>query len=47
MANGETVTRSVGFGIVQVGEHFTVDEAERLWVSSPQGELRMIVVRVN
>ena len=26
MANGEPVTRSVGFAIVQVGEHFTVDE---------------------
>ena len=26
MANGETVTRSVGFAIVQVGEYFTVDE---------------------
>jgi hypothetical protein len=26
MANGQTVTRSVGFAIVRVGETFTVDE---------------------
>lgn len=26
MANGEIVTRSVGFAIVRVGKHFTIDE---------------------
>jgi predicted aspartyl protease len=26
MANGQQVTRNVGFAIVRVGEHFTVDE---------------------
>jgi predicted aspartyl protease len=26
MANGQTVTRSVGFAIVRIGERFTVDE---------------------
>jgi predicted aspartyl protease len=26
MANGDVVTRSVGFAIVRVGEHFTIDE---------------------
>lgn len=26
LANGEVITRSVGFGIVRVGEHFTIDE---------------------
>lgn len=26
MANGQVVTRSVGFAILRVGEHFTIDE---------------------
>ena len=26
MANGEVVTRSVGFAILRVGKHFTIDE---------------------
>jgi predicted aspartyl protease len=26
MANGQTVTRSVGFAILRIGEHFTIDE---------------------
>ena len=26
MANGQTVTRSVGFAILRVGEYFTIDE---------------------
>jgi predicted aspartyl protease len=26
MANGQRVTRSVGFAILRVGEHFTIDE---------------------
>lgn len=26
MANGQTITRSVGFAILRIGEHFTIDE---------------------
>jgi predicted aspartyl protease len=26
MANGQVITRSVGFAILRVGEHFTIDE---------------------
>ena len=26
MANGQQITRSVGFAIIRVGDHFTIDE---------------------
>ncbi len=26
MANGQTITRSVGFAVIRIGDHFTVDE---------------------
>jgi len=38
MANGERVTRSVGFGIVRVGEAFTVDEV----VFAEEGDLLLL-----
>jgi predicted aspartyl protease len=35
LANGQTVTRSVGFAIVRVDKHFTIDEV----VFAEKGEL--------
>jgi predicted aspartyl protease len=41
MANGELITRSVGFAIVRVGEHFTVDEV----VFAEKGDLLLLGAR--
>jgi len=41
MANGQQVTRSVGFGIVPIGEHFTVDEI----VFGKEGDLQLLGAR--
>lgn len=41
MANGQQVTRSVGFAIVRVGEHFTVDEV----VFAEEGDLALLGAR--
>jgi len=41
MANGQQVTRSVGFGIVHIGEHFTVDEI----VFGEEGDLQLLGAR--
>src|SRR5271157_6604976 len=41
MANGQRVTRSVGFAIVRVDKHFTVDEV----VFSEPGDLLLLGAR--
>jgi predicted aspartyl protease len=41
MANGEVVTRSVGFAIVRVGNNFTIDEV----VFSEPGDLALLGAR--
>ena len=41
MANRERVTRSVGFAIVRVGEHFTIDEV----VFAEKGDLLLLGAR--
>lgn len=41
MANGQHVTRSVGFGIIHIGEHFTVDEI----VFGEGGDLQLLGAR--
>lgn len=41
MANGQQVTRSVGFGIIRVGETFTVDEI----VFAEKGDLLLLGAR--
>lgn len=41
MANGQQVTRSVGFAILRVGEHFTVDEV----VFAEKGDLLLLGAR--
>lgn len=41
MANGQTVTRSVGFAIVRVNKYFTVDEV----VFAEQGDLLLLGAR--
>lgn len=41
MANGQQVTRSVGFGIVRVKEHYTVDEI----VFAEPGDLSLLGAR--
>jgi len=41
MANGERITRSVGFAIVRVGEHFTIDEV----VFAEKGDLLLLGAR--
>ena len=38
MANGERITRSVGFAIIHVGEAFTVDEV----VFAEEGDLLLL-----
>jgi predicted aspartyl protease len=38
MANGQRITRSVGFAIVRVGSHFTVDEI----VFAEKGDLLLL-----
>ena len=41
MANGTTVTRGVGFAIIRIGEHFTVDEV----VFAEPGDLALLGAR--
>ena len=41
MANGEVVTRSVGFAILRVGKHFTIDEV----VFAEPGDLVLLGAR--
>ena len=41
MANGRTVTRAVGFAIIRIGEHFTVDEV----VFAEPGDLALLGAR--
>jgi predicted aspartyl protease len=41
MANGELITRSVGFAILRVGKHFTIDEV----VSAEPGDLLLLGAR--
>jgi len=41
MANGEVVTRSVGFAILRVGKHFTIDEV----VFAEPGDLALLGAR--
>jgi predicted aspartyl protease len=41
MANGQQITRSVGFAIVRVGEHFTIDEV----VFAEKGDLLLLGAR--
>jgi predicted aspartyl protease len=41
MANGQKVTRSIGFAIVRVDKHFTVDEV----VFAEQGDLLLLGAR--
>ena len=41
MANGQRVTRSVGFVIIRVGEHFTIDEV----VFGEEGDLFLLGAR--
>ncbi len=41
MANGQTVTRSVGFAIVRLDKHFTVDEV----VFAEKGDLLLLGAR--
>ena len=41
MANGEVVTRSVGFAVVRVGEYFTIDEV----VFGEPGDLSLLGAR--
>jgi len=41
MANGTTVTSGVGFAIIRIGEHFTVDEV----VFAERGDLALLGAR--
>ena len=41
MANGQQITRSVGFAILRVGEHFTIDEV----VFGEPGDLLLLGAR--
>jgi len=41
MANGEVITRSVGFAILHVGKHFTIDEV----VFAEAGDLVLLAAR--
>jgi predicted aspartyl protease len=41
MANGQRITRSVGFAIVRVGQHFTIDEV----VFAEKGDLLLLGAR--
>lgn len=43
MANGQQVTRSVGFAIVKIGENFTVDEV----VFAEQGDVLQLGARTS
>ncbi len=41
MANGQTVTRNVGFAVVRIGKHFTIDEV----VFAQQSDLQLLGAR--
>lgn len=41
LANGQTVSREVGFAVIHVGEHFTVDEV----VFARAGDLEIVGAR--
>ena len=41
MANGQTVTRNVGFAIIRTGEYFTIDEV----VFAQKGDLQLLGAR--
>ena len=41
MANGQQITRSVGFAIIRIGEHFTIDEV----VFAEKGDLLLLGAR--
>jgi predicted aspartyl protease len=41
MANGQTVTRDVGFAVLRVGNHFTIDEV----VFADEGDLQLLGAR--
>lgn len=41
MANGEEITRSVGFAVIRIGERFTVDEV----VFAEEGDLLLLGAR--
>ena len=41
MANGQTITRNVGFAVVRVGRQFTIDEV----VFAQQGDLELLGAR--
>src|SRR5262249_36551145 len=41
MANGQEITRSVGFAVIRVGEYFTVDEV----VFAQRGDLPLLGAR--
>ncbi len=41
MANGQTITRSVGFAILRVNQHFTIDEV----VFGEQGDMTLLGAR--
>ena len=41
MANGNTVTRNIGFAILRIGEHFTIDEV----VFAQEGDLCLLGAR--
>ncbi|MBI4179542.1 aspartyl protease family protein [bacterium] len=41
LANGQTVTRNVGFAVIHVGEHFTIDEV----VFGRPGDLHLLGAR--
>lgn len=38
MANGKTITRNIGFAILRIGEHFTIDEV----VFAQKGDLCLL-----
>lgn len=41
MANGQTITRNVGFAIIRIEEHFTIDEV----VFAEEGDLLLLGAR--
>ena len=41
MANGQTVTRNVGFAIIRIGKYFTIDEV----VFAQKGDLQLLGAR--
>jgi len=41
MANGQTVTRTIGFAIIKINQHFTIDEV----VFAQKGDLQLLGAR--